>query len=207
MLYIIREKKSQNLCYEAVIDDDLEVKVKQVYPAFDGRTMEMGYWTGSRETLPEPFMIDKDKAIRALTLDEKIERGLIVFGEDLLAYLPPVELSAPTEADELPPLSDDYLQLVQLGLDKKLINHRADCELALLMMDEELQSRVSQKYPMGVELKRVKQCLDWVLAGQPADDPRQRQYQQMNDDIAAIKAQYKATRGEIKQRLDALSGS
>lgn len=199
MLYLIREKTTQNLCYEVAIADDVEVEVGQIYPSFDGATMEMGHWSGDRESVPQPFTINAQGAICALTLDEKITAGLIEFGEDLMAYL--FEQIPLDSRDDLPPMLHTAVKLVQLGLDKGLLNNALACRQALDMMDEEIEVRVKHHYPQSVELKLVKQCLDWVLAGQPKGDPRQQRYQQMNDDISLIKDEYRALRQTIKLRL------
>ena len=201
MLYIIREKKNRQLCYQAVIDSDTVPKAKDLYPEYNGRSMEMGSWDGDPAMLPDPFAIEAGK-IRELTLDELIAQDKVQFSPELAAYLPQTG-----GADEQPGTETGALQLVQLAMDKDLLKQSSDCVLALDMLSTEVETRVAAKYPQAVELKRVKQCLDWVLAGQPKDDSRHANYQQMNDDIAAIKVQYKPLREAVKQHQQTLNGN
>ena len=195
MLYLIRDKNTGDLLFETVIAAGAAVEAGQIYPDFDAATMEPGHWPHDRDDLPEPFEIDGSGAVRALTLDERIARNLISFGDDLIDFLPQPD----PEAEDAPPSESTHLDLVELALEKGLIRTAEDCGRALTMMNEEIETRVSHLYPIAVELKRVKECLDWVLAGHPADDPRQARYREMNDAIAAVKDAYKAARGRVKQ--------
>jgi len=203
MLYLIRNKETKQLLYETQIADSAAMAADRIYPDFDPATMEMGYWPNGKDSLPDTFTVGEDGAVRELSLDEKIEQDLITFGEELIEYLPlPTVANDETEK----PIESTNLALVQMALEKKLIRSTEHCETALAMLEREIEGRVMQRYPPGAELKLVKECLDWVLAGQPAEDTRHLRYQQMNVDINAIKDEYKAARAAIKMLLSGEDG-
>ena len=86
-----------------------------------------------------------------------------------------------------------------MALELKLLKSVADCERAFALLDEEVERRILQKYSPAMEVKLVKEYMDWLQAGQPANDARQGKYQKMQAAfIEPIKAEYKPIRQELK---------
>lgn len=74
-MYIIRDKRTKEIVHVNPAPLSQQLKGKEVYFKFDPKKMEIGEIDGD---LPEHFKIDKKGKILELTLEEKVEAGIVV---------------------------------------------------------------------------------------------------------------------------------
>ncbi len=191
MTYLIRDKKTKAIIYDTPAQINASLEGKDIYPEFNAKTMELLKYDG--ENPPEHFKVNKKGFIVEKTLPELVKDGLIRFGNQLAKYI------------EYQPAMDEAgvdktnLHVVQLGLKHKLIKTIQQCQQAFGMLDDEFESRVSEKFRPGLEAKLMKDYMAWMEEGKPADDKREKKYLDMKAAIDAVKDEYKGVRAKLKK--------
>ncbi len=192
-MYIIRMKKSKEIVLEHAAPLSAKLKGKDIYPAFNSKTMELLKYDGN--TLPPHYKVTKDRSLVPKTAAELAEEGLIEFGEDLSLY-----------GVQVPAADDGNLQNVKLALELKLVKTIRHCREAFRMLDDEFEARVAQLYRPGLEAKIMKDYIEWMDEGKPADDKREKKYLDMKETINAVKEEYKEVRAALKAIIVPLKG-
>ena len=185
-MYIVRMKKSKEVVLEHPASLDKKLKGKDIYPAFNSKTMELLKYDG--DTLPPHYKVTKDRFLVPKTAAELAGEGLIEFGDDLGLY-----------GVKVPAADDSNLQNIKLALELKLVKSLRHCEEAFRMLDDEFEARVARLYRPGMEAKLMKDYMAWLEEGKPADDKREKKYLDMKETIDAIKDEYKEVRAKLKE--------
>ncbi len=184
-MYLVRDKETKEIIFENSDPLPEGLSGRDVYPIFDGKKMELLTYDG--EQLPQHYKVRKGVVLEK-TAKEKLRDGLIRFGTDLFQH---VEYDG--QSSDLP-----NMQLVKAGLKNKLIKTIADCERAFKLLDDEFESRVGDKFRPGYEAKIMKDYIEWMEEGKPADDKREKKYLDMKETIASVKEEYKEVRAALK---------
>jgi hypothetical protein len=185
-MYAVRDKATKEIIFENSDPLPKGLKGKDVYPIFDAKKMELLTYDGDQ--LPQHYKVRKG-VVYEKSSKEKLKDGLIRFDKNLFSH---VEFDG--ESNDPP-----NMQLVKAGLKHKLIKTIADCELAFLLLDEEFEFRVAEKFRPGYEMKIMKDYTDWVGEEKPAGDKRESKYNDMKAAINAIKEEYKEPRKKLKK--------
>jgi len=74
-MYIIKEKTGKTVIDIGYIDRTPDIQPNDLYPGFEPETMEIG-WCGP-QGIPEHYKIDADNQIIELSIEEKIEGGIV----------------------------------------------------------------------------------------------------------------------------------
>lgn len=120
------------------------------------------------------------------SLKECVDEGIIIINE-------PFEFI--NNNDEI-----ERRSLTEL-VDGGLIETNEDAETMLNILNKNLEKEIKNTYSSGYEMKVIKNCLDWVIDGQPEDDSRVVTYTKMRSDIEKVKERYADMRNKIKSKL------
>ena len=96
------------------------------------------------------------------------------------------------------------VRTVQEALQEKLISTVEQCQLAQQMVNKEIELKIGEQFSPGYELKVAKAYMDWLREGQPADDPREQAYREMQAAIDTIKSDYRDIKDKVKALLATL---
>ena len=198
MLYIILDKKTRQVLNDYQSDDS-NLKPQDAYSSFNPETMQLLRTELSIQAISDcydaidgHFHIEENGLLKEKTLAEKAASNALPFDPELLEQseeLDKIEGATPS------------LKIVSLALQLKLLQTIEDCEQAFQLLDEEMAQCISEKYTPAMELKIMKEYMDWLEAGKPSDDPRQAKYQKMQTFINALKTDYKDIRTQLKATI------
>lgn len=90
-------------------------------------------------------------------------------------------------------------------IEKKLLKTKKQCDVAISMINGEIEQKIAEKYRPGNEMKITKDYLEWITVSEPANDERVLAYKKMQSDISKIKSEYKDLEKQLSDIKDKLS--
>ncbi|RPH32889.1 MAG: hypothetical protein EHM93_07535 [Bacteroidales bacterium] len=76
-------------------------------------------------------------------------------------------------------------------VEKKLLKTKMQCEIAVSMINDEIERKIFEKYSYGNEMKITKDYLDWLSESGSENDERAIAYKKMKSEIDIVKSEYK----------------
>ncbi|MEM7509294.1 MAG: hypothetical protein AAF388_00095 [Bacteroidota bacterium] len=161
-----------------------EINPKELFPSFTAGKMQV-VWT-SMGRIPSHFrigpngkLISSEGAITdQLDSDSLKKQGIIK-----------TDFNPPSDTKKSPKPSSMPMDLSTI-VNEDLVNSAED----LKVFDNRLQSgihrRVTQAYPLRVELRIYRNYLIWLAEGKPKNDPREERFLNMHDSLEEIDADY-----------------
>jgi len=222
-MYIVRDKTTQEILHRNPAPLSQALKGTEVYVHFDPDTMEIGKIEGP---VPEAFEINtygdivptvvepepKQEPIWNRPLEEQIAEGYRtlntnqklteVDGETQIIEKSLEEqaaegllmVNAPFERIE----NNEIIVLsLETVLEEGLLTTLDHCAQALNRLGMGLEESIYTLYPLGREMKITKNYLSWLKDGQPEEDPREEAFEQMQQEIGAIKAEWAPLKKQI----------
>lgn len=126
---------------------------------------------------------------------------------------PQIKLLSKSQAEELAEveLQDPVYKLPRYRYHNRkveeienLFNTENKCILGLTTLKKKLADDIAAVYPVSRELKISKDYMNWIVEGQPLNDPRALVYQQMQTEIADLKTEYLKAKTEIQNQQQSL---
>ena len=207
-MYVVRDKKTKQILHINRASLHSKLKGKQVYAEYNSKTMEV--LTSPSATLPQHYVVEADRTLRAMTLEEKVAAGI--------QTLPPHQklvngrIAPKTEselvADGVIVLREPFEYISEEGgranrsieqvLEDKAITTEAHCDAVLASINSALEQEMAQAYSTTKEIALMKDYLMWLDDGSPSNDPRPTAFRKMKDDTLKIRAKHRAMKDEVE---------
>ena len=223
-MYIVRDKSTQEIIHTNPAPLSQALTEKEVYFHFDPATMEIGKTEGA---LPKHYTINKYGDIEPLpdtegeetvpiweqTMDKQVAAGYRKLSElEKLAEVDGEMSIVPKTVEEqlaegLIKLDEPFQQLengevvsksLDEVLDEGLLKTTDGCIKASDTANQLMESAIAREFSPGREMKVTKNYLAWLKEGQPAEDPRETDYENMQAVIESIKEEFRPIKAQIK---------
>ncbi len=189
-MYIVRDIESKKILHLNPAPISQELREKDIYGDFDPATMEIGKTDGE---IPDQFEINQYGFIEPQDSQEIEEIGAYEIPSDETGY----QLDEPFEYLEDGEVVNASIEKV---VEKGLMTTSEHCIKALNRLNKIMGHRISLEYNAGYEMKLTKNYLSWLKDGQPENDDREKDFNQMQETIDKIKEDHKELKQKIEER-------
>jgi hypothetical protein len=227
-MYLVRDKKSKKIIHVNPAPLSQDLKEKEVYYKFDQRTMEIGrtdrrlpeHFEIDKEGIINELSLEEQVKRKIITLSEDeaiIDNQMVKIPKDMKVVtigdkkeIVPLTLVEKkdkgilklNEPFEFINESENKIErrTVFDVINQDLVKTKEDLKKAEEAISSGILREISKSFSRDLEIKLIKDNMDWITDGQPENDPRRARYVEMQKDIAAIKKKYEP----LKQKLKAM---
>ncbi len=185
-----------------------------MFLAIDKRTREVRHiYHGKKlDRPPEKIWPDYDRnTMDLLELDQPASPHFFINAKGHLTSEPIAErlqsgaLSLADLCDGVWDQADAFCARMNALLDDGCLGSAALLDEARALIDRAIARAVARAYTLDRELKIVKDCLTWLMAGQSENDPRPKAYSDMQAELGQIKKPFAALKDRLEQARAALA--
>ncbi len=187
-MYIVIDKKSKEILHINPMSTSVKLPDKEVYQGFSSQKMKI---IKTDKVLPAHFKINNKDKVVPLTEKEQLDSGAMSVENYLQSYVSTGDSKG--------------LQKAITGLLKSnLVKNRSQCENVIELINRGITDSIALQYEISYEIKITKDYMGWMQAGNPANDPRAKAYDDMQTFIQEVKTPLNKLKTKLKKLQETL---